>query len=177
MATSNYDNYIVAPLALTVDTAAYALGDVVGNLPATTPVGVSENLCLRNVNASMGRAVMIVSATVIDKGEQQLAATVHFFSSRPTGGTYVENGALILSSDDFAKVAGPSLQILSTGHVILAGTGGVGSVRGVSGLGAMYRVDERDLWVLIHADAVIDLVAAADIRILFGIDRGIKNAS
>lgn len=177
--TDNQDRYITRELVLTVDTAAYALGDVVGNLPAQTPAGISPLLRLADVNGKSGRSVLLQSIQVTDGQEQSPAFTILLLGDKPKGGlspagiaaAYVDNAALILSEVDIALLAAP-IKFAAGDYVTLQGTNGVGSFALQSGIGAVIDIADRDVWVLIHADAAIDFVAADDVRLKFGFDRG-----
>jgi len=82
---------------LTVDTNAYAAGDLVGgkatiNLPPWT--------------LQPGAAFLIQSVGLVDQASQRAPIDFVFFNDDPVGTTFTENAALDIADNDLLKVAG-----------------------------------------------------------------------
>lgn len=92
-------------LALTVDTGAYADGDVVGGLLSIDPLGHSTSGFINKI-------------TIIDDDEEGVAIDAHFYSSVPT--TIADNAAWALSTAD-AKLYEGKIAVAATDYAAYTG--------------------------------------------------------
>lgn len=82
-------------LALTVEAAAYASGDVIGGL-----------LSFTNVFPLGSHAVTIHNVIVHDNAAQTGALTLILFNANPSATTFTENSALDVADADLSKIVG-----------------------------------------------------------------------
>lgn len=80
--------------ALTLSTAPYSAGDLLGTLLTCAAARVA------------GQGVVVLHVTATDLGKQDKALDVVFFDSAPSASTFTDNGALDVADADLPKVVG-----------------------------------------------------------------------
>ena len=80
----------------TVDTSAYASGDLIGD----------DKITLGDAVISRGYGGLIESVVITDLGKQSASIDVVFFTSDPSGTTFTDNAALDIADTDLVKIVG-----------------------------------------------------------------------
>lgn len=135
--------------SITVDTAAYAAGDV---LLAATSLG--------NVVATTGAKLKLTGITGCEDGGQAPAFTIMFFNASP-GQSAAANAAVVWGASDDDYFAGMIRVVGGDWYT-------VGSHSFMSLGGAEVDIDmgsSSELWMIILADSAYDAVAANDLRV------------
>jgi hypothetical protein len=86
--------------ALTVDTSAYASGDLISK--AGTVLSITSAMPADQ----RGRAGIIQSIGLVDQAKQSAAIDVVFFNANPTATTFTDNAAFDIDDSDMAKIIG-----------------------------------------------------------------------
>lgn len=91
---------------LTIDTALYAAGDLMGAAAGGT--GVASNPIELVLPDTWNRAhgYLIQSVALVDLDKENAAIDVVFFNAEPDGTTFTDNAALDVADADMDKVAG-----------------------------------------------------------------------
>lgn len=90
---------ILEPSSLTVDTAAYGDGDLIGK-------HTGGYLTFADACRVTGAGGVIRSAVIADAGAQSAAIDLILFSAAPSASTLTDNAALDLDDADIARIAG-----------------------------------------------------------------------
>lgn len=144
---------LISP-TITVDTAAYSIGDSIGG-----------KLTLTSAVASSGGTGILQNITVVDASNIKPALEILIFNADPTAATLTDQAAIALSTDvskvidritintsDYVTVAGIAIAKVNIGDVIQA-------------------VGSANLYAAINAVAAHDFVAATDLQVKFGFMR------
>jgi hypothetical protein len=148
---------LISP-AITVDTAAYSGGDVIGGV-----------LQIINGVSRKGGSAVLESLLVIDKANQKKAMNILLFRDNPAAGTYSDNGAFTLHATD-AGLLVASVAVAATDYLTLGGVAVAAPainpqiIDGVGGVGS-------SVYAIIVAGEAIDFVATTDLIIKFGLLR------
>ncbi len=94
------DSTTVLRPTITVDTAIYAANDIIGAAAASGVVTLTDAM------RTPGGTGVLQSVSLFDDDNEKAVITLLFFDAALTGGTYVGNGALALSTADKAHYLG-----------------------------------------------------------------------
>lgn len=142
---------LVTP-SITVDTAVYASGDVVGG-----------KLTLANAMRVTGGTGVLQSLMILDRSNQKPAGDVFIFDSDPTNGTYTDNGAVSFGTDDL-KLLG-RINISASDYV----TANSKAFQAKTGLGLVVKaVTGTSLYAVFVNTSAPDFVAGTDFQLRFG---------
>jgi hypothetical protein len=142
---------------ITVDTAAYTIGDSMGG-----------KITLANAVRKVGGTCTLTNLTIIDKGNVRPTFNIVIFSSDPTVATITDQAPFVLGTDaskvigvipiysiDYQSVAGMSIGTLQLGNIILDANETFNNT--------------TSLYAAIVATAANDMVAAGDLSVKFGV--------
>lgn len=150
---------IVLKPTITVDTGIYAANDILGALV------VSGVVTLTGAARISGGTVVLESVALFDDDNEKNPITLLFFDSAPSGGTYVGNGALTLSTADKAKYVGRVN--IAAGDYETQGGEAFACIKGI-GL-AMKASGSADLYMIpMITSGTPTYTAATDIQIVLG---------
>lgn len=148
-------NTVYIDVTLSLDTSAYAAGDVVADTQA-----IANAL---RVNDGTG---VLQSITVIDQDDQKAALNIFFMSGNVSLGT--ENSAPSISDTDALQILGPPIQIAAADYFDLGGV----SVAGKDAIGKIVKAAAgiRTLYVAVMAGAAATpTYTAAGVKLRIGI--------
>jgi len=138
-------------------TPDYSALDVVGGIQTITGASLVT-----------ARPIKVKSLVLKDKGGQGPALTFMFFKATPTGGTYTDNGALVLGSGDLANLVGTIQVVAGDWYTPVSGS----KVASLSGFDMVIDVDSVDLFALIiHDGAAWNAASTSDLQVELGIER------
>lgn len=168
-----------AQAVVVVDSAGAAVGGGSGITIALTPtISASPDytaldvaggiLTFSGAAAVSGRPVRIRSLCVKDKGGQAPAFTLLLFKQTPASGTYTDNGALTLGTNDLANCVASISVVTGDYYTPVSGA----KVATLSGLDIVADVDATDLFGLIIVDSTSwNAGSTSDITLELGIER------
>ena len=148
-------NKVITP-TVTVNTAAYVAGDVLGGKLVLTDA----------VRVAGGKAVL-ESVHITDAGDQKALIDLLFFDADPTAASTTDHAAFAWSSD-VSKCKG-HVAVALADYTTIAGVA-VASKRGL-GL-ELQSAATANLWCVPVAVGTPDYVASSDLRISFGFLQG-----
>ena len=134
----------------------YSALDVVGGIQT-----------IASANSSTGRPIKLKSLVVKDKNGQSPAMTFLFFKATPSGGTYTDNGALTLGTNDMANMVGVVKVVAGDYYTPVSGA----TVAALGAVDQVMAVSATSLFALIIADAAINAASTSDFTIEFGIEQ------
>ena len=153
----NISTRLIRP-TITVDTGIYAALDILGALV------VSGVVTLSSVTREKGGTAVLESVSVFDDDNEKCPLSLLFFDTAPTGGTYVGNGALTLSTADKARYLG-KVNIAAGDYETLGGEA-FACIRGI-GLGVKAIEGSRDLYMIpLVSSGTPTYTAATDIQMV-----------
>lgn len=142
-------------VALTVQAAAYATGELIGGKNTLVGAGRFKN----------GTGV-IQSLTLVDQANQKVPIDLVVFNADPSNTTFTENGALDVADADMAKITGV-ISILASDYVSFADN----AVASRQGIGQVFQSTEADgdLYFALVSRGAPTYAATTDLIIKFGI--------
>jgi hypothetical protein len=157
-----------APGVVIVDTAGGAVDPSGFSVSVTPAITASPDytaldvaggiLTFANVATVSGRKALIDSITITDKAGQLPQVTLMLFKATPSGGTYTDNGALVLGSGDLANFVGHIKVVTGDYYTPVAGV----AVATLSGLNLTVPVSATSLFGLLIVDAVWNAASTTD---------------
>jgi hypothetical protein len=150
---------VVKP-TIAVDTGIYAALDVLGALV------VSGVVTITGAARVSGGSGVIESIALFDDDNEKGPITLLFFDAAPASGTYVGNGALVLSAGDKAKYVG-RVDILASDYVTMGGDAFVC----LRGIGLAFRcVGTANLFMIpLVTSGTPTYTASTDLQMAIGI--------
>lgn len=145
----------VVQVTPTVETSAYADGDLVG-----------EKLTLTNAGRIEGGSLIVHSIVLADKAKQSAALDVVFFFADPSGTTFTDNAALDVADADLEKIAGV-VSIAASDYADF-NDNSVATVRNI-GLLVDLPDGERDLYACLVTRGTPTYVETDDVDLSVGI--------
>lgn len=165
------DRFVEIIPIFTVDTTAYAQYDVIGTLGAN--VG---GIRLANVTPESGGCAKLTHVHITENTGQTPALSLYFFTTKPAGGTYTDNSALVWGLDDYTRRTGTVRIVAGDWHTNPSSAPDASvDLSGIEQIMASAD-NSRDLWLLIVADAAYDAGAGADLFMKLKFDRGGDNS-
>lgn len=144
----------VIRVALAVDTAAYATGDLIGS-----------KLALPGAARIAGGTGLIHSITLVDQANQKLAIDVLFFASDPSATPFTDNAALDVADNDLLKAVG-LVSIAASDYVSFADNA-LATVRGIN---LPFQLDNgTTLYAALIARSAPTYAATSDVQLKVGI--------
>lgn len=137
----------------TVDTSAYATGDLVSPLMTFTAI------------AGLSRAIKIMTALIKDKANQKLALDLVLFKANPTASTFTLNAAVAIHASDLDKVCGVVSFVAGDYEAFNAN-----AVAHKSGLHIAVQLDGADLYGILVARSA-PTYAASDLFVTVAVER------
>ena len=148
----------------TVDTAAYADGDVVGVGDAAHELtGIADN---KGAYALL-KSVMVVTETATD-----FPCDIFFFSADPVNSTLTDNAAFSLSDLDAPKLLGV-VSVVAADYLDIGADSKIADVKNIDLVlkGDSAVNNAASVWVVIKARGAITFGDAADLTLRFGVLR------
>lgn len=151
---SLYDPSVDISPVLTVDTNAYSIGDAVGISQET---GDARHK-LAGASIKTNGTTELENMVLASVQAATPALTFLFFNDKPSGGTYTNNAALVLSAADVAKFVGAVS--VAAGDWYSAGSRSFMSKNDVD---LTMNTSTYDLWCVPVADAAVTFTTATDL--------------
>lgn len=150
---------VLEPDALTVDTAAYATGELIGK-------HTGGKLTFTNAFSGPGKGGRLVQVILTDDGAQSAAIDLVLFSSDPSATTFTDQSALDIADADLDKIIGivslaaASYKAFADNSAIVATAGPIDIV-----------TDSGTLYGALVSRGSPDYVAATDLTLRLVIER------
>lgn len=145
-----YGSLITVSPTVTIDTAAYTAGDLLGG-----------KLTLTDAVRVVGSSGIVQSIVLIDQDNEKREIDVVFFDSDPSGTTFTNNAALDVADADMAKIVG-TVKITSADYISFADN----AVATRSAIGLAFKTDgSRDLYAALVVREAPTYTATTDIAL------------